>query len=54
MKFTDSAHVGDIMNTRDIREMIQKDLEKEKQWDLTLKMQNDVSGYIKKKRKLQH
>lgn len=29
MKFTDGTHLGDIMNTRDIREMIQKDLERE-------------------------
>lgn len=29
MKFTYGTHLGDIMNTRDIREMIQKDLEKE-------------------------
>lgn len=29
MKFTDGTHLGDVLNTRDIREMIQKDLEKE-------------------------
>lgn len=30
MKFTDGTHLGDIMNTRDIRKkMIQKDPEKE-------------------------
>lgn len=29
MTFADGTHLGDIMNTRDISKMIQKDIEKE-------------------------